>query len=136
MEDFTMYDLPKIKVSFIISGDDFNFDEVTERLNINPSKTRKKNDFPLHDFAHSYWALDTGKDSCKAVSWQFEKIMKSLEGKESIIKQICIEHSLITTFVITIYMEDFDRPEISLTNENITFIASINAEVQFDLYND
>ncbi len=67
---------------------------------------------------------------------QFEKIMKLLLGKEIIIKEICSIYNLDTFFEINIFMENGDRPEMILTKDIISFLASINAEVGFDLYID
>ncbi|MGN9163744.1 DUF4279 domain-containing protein [Tissierellaceae bacterium HCP3S3_D8] len=128
--------LPKIRVSFYLSGDMLNTDNVTKRINIIPTETRQKEDFPIKEFGSNYWLLETKKESCKAVSWQFDKILEKLHEKEEIINQICKEYDAETGFVVTVFMENGDGPELVLTREIISFLASINAEVGFDLYID
>ena len=131
-----MATLPQIKVSFFFFGDEFNIDEVTAQMKIEPTETRKKEDFPIKELAHTYWSLDTPKENCKVVSWQFEKIMNLLVGKETVIKQICDNHKVKAEFLIDIWMENGDKPEMVLTKDIISFLASIDAEVGFDLYID
>ncbi|MDD4754064.1 MAG: DUF4279 domain-containing protein, partial [Desulfitobacteriaceae bacterium] len=89
-----MAELPQIRVSFYLAGDEFNTEDITKRLNITPSETREKKDFPMQALAHASWELDTGKESCKAVSWQCEKLIKMLAGKESVINQICKDYKI------------------------------------------
>jgi hypothetical protein len=131
-----MENLPQIRVSFFFMGDEFNLDDVTKRMNITPTETREKKDFPIVKFAHTSWELDTQKESCKVVSWQFEKLIKLLKGKESIINRICEEYGINAGFVVSVFMENGDGPEMVLTKDIISFLASINAEVGFDLYVD
>ena len=38
--------LPKVEVSFVISGKDFDLSMLTEELNISPSETRSLEDWP------------------------------------------------------------------------------------------
>lgn len=128
--------LPQIRVSFFFSGDEFDIDDVTTKMNIIPTETRKKKDFPIAEFAHTEWVLDTEKESCKSVSLQFEKLIKLLNRKEIIINQICKDYNIEAGFSIMILMENGDGPEMVLTKEIISFLASINAEVGFDLYID
>lgn len=129
-----MAELPQIRAEFYLIGDEFNTDDVTKRLNITPSEIREKKDFPIQDFAHTLWVLDTGKESCKVVSWQCEKLIKLMAGKESVINQICKDYNVKTRVEVTINMENGDGPEIVLEKEIVAFLASINAEIGFDLY--
>ncbi len=131
-----MEELPKLRIVFFFSGDEFDFDEVTDRVNIVPTQTRRKEDFPIKELGTNQWSLKTEKESCKAVSLQFEKILEKLRGKEEIINQICRENNIEVGFEVRVFMENGDGPELVLTREIISFLASINAEVGFDLYID
>lgn len=128
--------LPQIRVSFFFTGDEFNTEDVTSRMNIAPTKIRKRQDFPVEEFAHTSWKMDTEKESCNVISLQFNKIVKLLIGKESIINQLCSEYNITIRFVVSVFMVNGDMPEMVLTKEIIAFLASINAEVGFDLYID
>lgn len=131
-----MENLPQIRVTFFFVGDEFNIDDVTKKMAITPTETWEKKDFRIKDVAYTCWSLETEKESCRSVSQQFEKIMYLLRGKEIIIKQICNIYNVNVSFEITIYMENGDKPEMVLTKEIISYLASINAEVGFDLYVD
>jgi hypothetical protein len=129
-----MEKLPRIRVDFNISGDEFDLQYITNQIGINPTKTRTKNECPVPMTALTYWRLSTNKEISKAVCWQFEKIMKVLTGKELIINQLCEEYNLETNFNIVIEMESNNGPELVLTQQIVSFISSIHAEVGFDLY--
>lgn len=131
-----MRELPQIKVSFFFVGDKFSLNDVTNEMQIVPTKTREKDSFPIKELAKTFWVIETDKECCKAVTLQFEKLIKILSGKEKIINQICNKYEIKAEFCVTIWMENGDKPEIVLTNEIISFLASINAEVGFDLYID
>lgn len=132
----TLDELPKIRIDFFFSGDDFHVDDITERLGILPTKIWKEKDFNIKEFAKTIWMLKTEKDSCKAVSLQFEKVLEKLRGKKEIINQICKENDIKAGFEVKVFMENGDGPELVLTREIISFLASINAEIGFDLYID
>jgi hypothetical protein len=127
---------PKIRVDFNISGDVFDLQYVTDQMEIIPTKIKTKKECPIPMTALTYWRLSTDKETCKAVRWQFEKIMKLLAGKELIINQLCEENNLETSFNIMIEMVSYNGPELVLTPQIISFISSIHAEVRFDLYVD
>lgn len=129
--------LPQIKASFFFSGvNDFNFNDVSEIMNLIPTETRKKDDFPIKELANPFWSLDTKKEFCKAVSIQIGKLIDLLLGKEMLIQQICNKYDVEAGFLINIWMENGDKPEMLLTKEIISFSSSINAEIGFDLYID
>ncbi|ECB9722046.1 DUF4279 domain-containing protein [Listeria monocytogenes] len=86
--------------------------------------------------AHTGWELETEKEFCKAVCWQFEKLIRQLQGKRNIINSLCNDLNLKVTFTVVINMENEAGPELVLTKEIIGFVSAINAEVGFDIYVD
>lgn len=128
--------LPQIRVSFFFTGDEFDTEDVTSRMGITPTKIRKKEDFPIRKLAHTSWEIDTEKESCNVTSRQIGKLIKLLIGKELIINQLCSEYNITPGFTVSVFMINGDMPEMVLSKEIITFLASINAEVGFDLYID
>lgn len=101
----SMETLPQIRVTFSFTGNDFNIDNVTQQMNIVPTEIRKKKDFPINEFAYTCWSLYTEKESCKAVSLQFEKIMKLLIGKEEFVKQICNDNNINAEVGFDLYVD-------------------------------
>ena len=128
--------IPKIRIDFWITGDLFEPREVSEILQIEPTKIRRKEEYPLPQTALTSWKLSTKKEECKAVCWQFEKLIKLLKGKEKLIIGMCEQYKLTASFTVVVEMEAGDSPELVLTKDIILFIAAINAEVGFDLYID
>lgn len=129
-----MSNLPNIKVSFFFAGDEFDLTEVTNQMQLTPTETREKESFPVQEFAQTTWELSTKRERCHVVSLQFEKLIQVLAGKEKEINQICSSYGLSVSFVVTIWMNKDDNPEIVLEKEIVSFAASINAEIGFDLY--
>jgi len=127
---------PKIKVSFCLAGDNDNLDEITKLMEINPTKQRKKEDCPIMQFALTTWNLSTEKEYCKAVYWQFDKVLEKLKGKEEIINEICKKYNFEASFTVVVEMLVGNGPELVLTRDIISFASSINAEIGFDLYID
>ncbi|AQY51474.1 hypothetical protein PWEIH_14851 [Listeria weihenstephanensis FSL R9-0317] len=130
------FELPRVRVSFCLTGADFDLDTVTKVLQIIPTSTRTKRDWPVAAMAKTCWELETEKEECKAVSWQFAKIMEKLSGREERIKALCRDLELEVMFTIVIDMESANGPELVLTKEIVQFIGSMGAEVGFDVYVD
>ena len=127
--------LPQIEVSFLlISENDDDIDVITNTLNIVPSKIRKKGSYKIQKFAHATWELSSGRQNCKVVSWQFNKVMSMLLDKEDIISTIMNDYNLKACFVVSIHAENGDGPEVTFTKEIIKFVGKIDATIDFDLY--
>lgn len=124
--------LPQIEVSFLLTSDEDYIDKISEALNVKPSNTRRKESFKLQEFAHTMWELSSGKDSCKAVYIQFNKLLAVLNGKEDRINELMKNYKIESNFVICIHAEDGNGPEISITREIIKFAEKINAEIDFE----
>ena len=128
--------LPKIRIDFSLIGDDFDLDLITEKMQIIPTNTRRKEECPVASMAITYWCLSTNKETCKAVSYSLNALIEKLKGKEVIIKELCNENNLEVSFNVVVEMEVGDGPEFVLTKEIITFASLLNAEICFDLYID
>ena len=55
-------------------------------------------------------------------------------GKQAIINCICRKIDIIVDFVVVIKMTNENGPEIYLPQNIVSFAASINAEIGFDIY--
>lgn len=126
--------LPQIEVSFLLTSDQNYIDKISETLNINPSKTRRKEDFKLQEFAHTMWEFSTGKELSKAIVNQFKKLLSVLNGKEELIKELMLNYNIKSNFIVSIHAENGNGPEIILTNDVIKFAGKIDAEIDFDIY--
>ena len=132
--------MPKIKVGFYMAGNNVELNAITEELNLQPTKTRKKNEWPQASIsaglARDIWELETEKEECKAVSIQMNRLQGVLFSKLDTIKKLKEKYSLETSVTIVIEMEKGNGPEIVLLKENTEFLSLIGAEVGFDLYID
>lgn len=132
--------MPKIKVSLFLTtkNDNIDFEYISKRLDIEPTYTRKKSDFPIQSiklgFAKNGWVIHTNRDYSFSVSDQVEKIQNMFIGKEHIVCELCKKYSLKVTLEIVIEMEEGNPPEIVLSPENIKFLSQINARLAFDIY--
>jgi aspartyl/asparaginyl-tRNA synthetase len=134
MKGMHMEELSQIEVSFLLTSDEDYIDIITEKLNIIPTKVRKKDSYKIKEFAHVSWELSTGLEYSRAVSIQFEKIKQILNGKEESINIISQEYNLDAFFIVTIHAVIGDGPEVVLPSEIVKFASHINAEIDFDLY--
>lgn len=128
--------IPKIRIDFWITGNSFEPSKVTETLQIEPTRVRRKEECPVPQTALTSWKLSTKKEECKAICWQFEKLIKLLQGKEKLINDLCKRYELTVSFTVIVEMEAGNAPELVLTKDIVLFVAAINAEVGFDLYID
>ena len=126
--------IPSIKVSLYISGDELNFEKVTRKIGVVPTRTRTKDSFPPQALACNLWSVDIKEENCWGVSVVIEKVLEIFKGKESIINEVCTDYNLETSIEIVIHVQDGDSPEVVLPREVISFASMINAEIGFDLY--
>ena len=141
---------PEIKIYFGFEGQSggiLDLNELTKRLDIVPTETRTLDDWPeaikhprveLPDYLRPRccWTVTLDYEECLAVRFRFEEMMGILRGKEDVINSLRKELHLKTDFTIVIAAHHDRMPEMSFTKENIEFIASIGAEVGFDMYLD
>ena len=141
---------PEIKVTFCYSGKVgkfVNLGDITKSLDLSPSKTRNleqwpdaikypKSPLPEGVGTQFTWDLSTGYESCRAVEWRFNELLLQFRGKEQIINELTRKYDLSIGFVVTIKGLAANLPEMSLTNEIVSFAASINGSISFDMYVD
>jgi len=130
MTDF----VPSVKIAFYFIAEEFDLEQVTSRMGMTPDGTRTRDDWPTEYFVKTIWSLEIKEENCIAVSLLFDKLIDILEEKSGVIRNICNDYNIEASFEVTIHCQDGDNPELVLTREIISFAASINAEISFDLY--
>lgn len=132
--------MPKVKVSFYLTGESIPFENLTEQLEVSPSSSRRKQDWPqpsiLAGIAVDTWEYHTQKEDVLSVSTQLDKIEKVFGDKVEIIQTLIEKYSLKSSITILVETEYSDFPEMVLTKENLFFLAAIKAELGFDFYVD
>jgi len=126
--------IPSIKIKFYFAGYEFDLDQVTSRLGIVPDVARTRDDWPTKHYVETIWAIEIEEYNCIAISLLFEKLLAIIKSKGAIIRDICSDCDAEVGFVIVAHYQDGSKPELTLTREIISFAASINAEIGFDIY--
>lgn len=136
MEYYDM-DNTNIMAELRILGDDFDVDEITNKLNIQPSEYWKRGDnIKRINKLRKYtcWIISTGYEESLDINIQLQKIMKKLEGKVDILKTLKDRYDLDYRLDLVINVEDNQSPEIFLNSDVISFANEIKAEFDFDLH--
>ncbi|MFC3343425.1 DUF4279 domain-containing protein [Paenibacillus abyssi] len=131
---------------FSIFGDDFPLDKVTQILNIEPTRSYKKGEVivrPKNDNViitttiyrkETDWELSTGYQESTDINDQLYLLLDTLENKVSELIRIKDEYKVSFTFMIVINIENNETPAMCLEQRFISFVHTINAGVDFDLY--
>lgn len=132
-------DKTQINVYFSLFGDEFPIDDITEKLKITPTEIYKKGDLIPNRQTIRYrketsWNLATGYQNSLDVNEQLRQIVGILQNKSSIIKEIKQDYSLECKFYIVIIINDGNSPAFYMDKDLLKFIASIEAEIDIDLY--
>lgn len=131
-----MENMPKVQVVFYITGTDFEPEDITEILKIKPSSFKSMKEFPVKEYAKSFWALITDKEQVYKISGVFQQLVDFLEKKEEIIKKVVAKFGCETRFTVNIWIEDGERPEMVLNRETLSFVNRLDADIAFDLFFD
>lgn len=130
-------DRTNVMVEFIIIGEEFDPNFVTEKLNIEPDEFWVKGDaikgrnIKRKD---TTWSINTGYEESLDISEQLEKIINLINGKKNILKELKIEYNLEYVFGIVVNVEDNQKPSMYFNNMFIEFVNDIKAEFYIDLY--
>ncbi|MGF6949787.1 putative DNA-binding protein YlxM (UPF0122 family) [Neobacillus sp. B4I6] len=129
----------QVMVYFSLYGDEFSIDEVTEKLEVTPTKTYKKGDLIPNRSTVCYrketsWDLGTGYQVSLDVNNQLQQIIDKLQNKSSIINEIKEAYSVECKFFIVVIIQEGNAPALYLDKDIIKFAASIEAEFDVDLY--
>lgn len=130
--------LPLISVGFCMASDYADLEKISTALNLIPSKSRKKNEWPQVSIdagiAYDMWEIDTELITSMNVDEECKKLIDILKGKENIVKFLCKEYNMRVHIEVVIHMHNVNTPQISLGRETIAFLAMINATIGFDIY--
>ena len=138
-----MSKINKIYAYFRLSGVDFDPDEITAKVGIEPTQTWKTGDLVIRPKGRrvtrkfSIWEVKSKLDPLgeldptEVLDLHVESVFEQLEpGWESLVK-ICPDYDALICGVIYAYT---DMPAISLTKENIKKISELNAGIDIDVY--
>ena len=134
-------EMPVIQATFSISasGGELDLEEVSRRLGVSPTRTRRKADFPPQTPAQTSWSLEVKEENAFSVGAVLDKLIRRLAGDYPLeaakkIVRLCEEFDAEASLEIVIHMRNGDSPEVRLFSAQLLFAAAIGAEIGFDLY--
>jgi hypothetical protein len=124
-----------VAVWFFLSSDaeSFDFQKVTDILEFQPSKTRKKSECFYPPLATSYWHYQMPHRNTHSTETEMEKMQKLIEPHIDELKDFCKEQGIRSRFVVNVHSADESLPGIEATTEFVRFAASIGADICFDV---
>ncbi|WP_455813226.1 DUF4279 domain-containing protein [Pseudomonas graminis] len=130
-------DKTKVRAEFSICGDQFDLNEITERLGINPSEVRVKGVIPKgrkRPSVETSWSISTDKEDSYDVDVQTKKVLSLIKEK---VGDLCeIKEKMDVSFILSLIVEveNGEKPALHFTSDTISFLGKIGAESDIDLY--
>lgn len=131
--------MPKIGVKFFITGEDhkdFDLDEVTAKLGIEPTRTQKQEVLRNGTVKPTYWLFALPKVEALAIDDRMNEMRLLLSGKESAINELCEIRGLSADFEVNITAASDELPEIYITSDFLAFAGESNADLGIAMYLD
>lgn len=129
--------MTSVRVAFDIYGEHFDPNYITEFLNVLPNNTTIKGIIPpgkSRPSVETTWRIETGYEESDDINIQLKKIINLIQGKEDILNQIRSKLKIDMLFDVVIHLENNEYPVMRLKPDVLKFIASINAEIDFNAY--
>lgn len=126
----------EIKVYFTIRGKNFNPDELNKHFSNKYSKIWYKGEYRSKSklkHQDNGWLISTPRRKTIYVSKEVGKLIRILQDKEDILKEMILKYNLRSELTIMLYIESSERPEVSLCNDYIKFISALNSSIEFDI---
>lgn len=125
-----------IMVEFCVLGDEFNPEEVTSKLLIEPSEQYLKGSRSARNIERkeTCWSINTGYIETLFVSEVLDILLDKLATKKEVILELKNQMNLICKFFVVLNIEDNIKPAIYLDKKVIEFANFVGAEFDFDLY--
>jgi len=114
---------------------DFNPEELTQILQIEPAGTWHKGDMIRENLyrKETSWHLKTSRITTFEFEEVFQMLMSILDGKAELLSNYAKEHNLFVKIVPVI--KGFNnQPSIIITKEMAEILLLLNAIIEFDMY--
>ena len=120
---------------------DNNFDvyKIERILNIKPSDCKRKNEtrmspFNKNEHLEGYWSLVTDTFEELDIKPVMDDLLRKLEGKLEIIKEICKENNGEVCFGIVPIFEKDNLPAIYFEKRFLNIVNYLDAVIDIDMY--
>jgi hypothetical protein len=125
-----------IKISFKLAGKDIGFDDITNKMKLTPTVTKKEADYPDivkdADIRKDLWIFSTCYNESLLVAEEIEKILHTIFDKIEVINELKKKHNMTSTLIISIQANTKPYPLIPL--RCIEFAYKTNTEIEFNPY--
>ena len=133
-----MKEKTQIKVILSIFGDEFLPENLTQLLNISPSKSWIKGD-KVHDRNNLYrkessWDYEIGFVQTLFLDEVYNMLLTVFENNINALKNYITENNLEVKIYIVIEIYDEEKPSIYFERRFLIFLNELNAEVDMDMY--
>ena len=120
-----------------IIGDNYDVQEITDALNIEPHRTRVKGDLIRNTgkrYKYTTWIYGTDTIESFFIDELAEKIQKLFMPKADKIIELKEKYDLGIAIEFVIIIENKEPPSICFTPEFLAFAAKIGASFDLDMY--
>jgi hypothetical protein len=129
----------EIKIILSVFGEYFNPDELSSLLQVKPTETWMKGD-----------SIDGKKEGRKECCWEFgtkyirtldfekvaDVILETFYDKRNVLKSFSSENSLDIKLFVVIKIHNGESPSLFLGKQLISFLSTLDGEIDIDLYAD
>lgn len=131
-----MTETTTVKAEFIMVGENFPINEVTQVLQLEPSEAYNRGDFSksMKQRLESCWSISTPYESSIDINIQLLKVIEKIKPKQNVLMYLKDQYSLQFMFMIVINIEDNDKPAVYLEVDTIHFSSAIGASINFDYF--
>ena len=125
-----------VSIELALVGDDFDIHYVSQKLGIDPTNTRSKDEVLGNGrkFGHTEWSIEIEREASLDIENQYGKIMSMVQSKTDLLVQLCSECDAEWHILFVIYVENGAVPGMYLSTEFIAFSAAIGAQIGLDTY--
>lgn len=133
--------MTEAKIEFIIVGDDFPPEEITDILKLTPSKAYKTNEVFMigpeknipRKRTECCWMIETDYTNTIDVEGELRKLYDLIKDKKNELVEISRRFNVENKFCIVINFRN-ENPIIGIEKDIVKFASDINAWFEFDTY--
>lgn len=126
-----------VDIEFVISGDEFELDAITNELDINPTVQWNKGDSVKHrqiTRQDTTWCYGIGLHESFDIEEQTIQFLSIFADKIKQIQYLKENYCIECLVLYTIRVYNSETPVLSLGCDIINFASNIGAKIDFDLY--
>jgi hypothetical protein len=126
----------ELKVELLFKGNNFNPEDFSKAVGINPSKTWREGSIGKYKGCHSYdlWEYNTGTKETLDLDGLMQEIYENFNPKKEIIKSLINKYSLDVSLNIIVGIVNKEIPDLTIEKSLIELLSFLNGEIGIDTY--